>query len=82
MPTSGEDADRVIVNNMVSALAGFLANIGSRQSGAKNCPLYLDQERDIRLMTGVQKFDKNCRAKLRKKIPRELPALEELLKLV
>jgi hypothetical protein len=79
LPTTGEAADRVIANNMVSALAGFLADIGTHEKGAKKCPLFFDQERDLRLMTGVQKFDRECRAKLAKKIPKELPALEALL---
>jgi hypothetical protein len=79
LPTTGEAADRVIANNMVSALAGFLADMGTHQKGARSCPLFFDQERDLRLMTSLQKFDKDCRAKLAKKIPKELPALEALL---
>ena len=31
-------------------------------------------------MTGAQAFDKGCRAKLKKKLAKELPALEALLK--
>jgi hypothetical protein len=31
-------------------------------------------------MTGRQKFEKECRAALKTAIPKELPALEELLK--
>lgn len=73
------EADRVIANTMASALAGFLSDLGAHEKGPRNCPMYFDQERDVTLMTGRQKFDKACRAKLAKKIPKELPALEALL---
>ena len=76
---TGDAAERVIANAMVSALAGFFANMATHQKGAQNCPLYFDEERDVKLMTGRQKFDKACRAQLARKIPKELPALEALL---
>ncbi len=76
----GPATDRALVNLTVTGLAGFFANVEGHETGARTCPLYFDPERDLALQTGPQAFDKSCRAKLEQAIPRELPALDALLK--
>lgn len=80
LAAEGPDADRTIANATVSAIAGMLADLGAHEGGAKNCPLYSNEDRDFELLSGSQSFDKRCHAKLKKKIPQELAALEALLK--
>lgn len=79
LPASGPETDRAIANVVVSGLAGFFADIGTHVKGPKDCPLFFDRDRDITLLTGRQKFDKACRAKLKQEIRDQLPALESLL---
>lgn len=77
----GPETDRAIANVTVTALAGFLGQMGSHKRGAKDCPLAFDQNRDIAHMIGPQAFDPGCRAKLKQKLSQEqLAALESLLK--
>lgn len=76
----GPMTDQVLANVVVLLLAGFLGEKDTHAKGAKDCPLYRNTERDFNHMTGRQKFDKTCRADLKRKIPKELPALEALLK--
>jgi hypothetical protein len=80
LPAAGELTNRALANVAVSVLAGYLGDAGTHERGAKTCPLYYDEERDFDLLVGRQEFDARCRAKLKKAIPRELPALEKLLK--
>ena len=76
----GPETDRVIANVTVAMLAGFLGDIDSHYRGAKNCPLYYDEDRDLSHLSGPHAFDKGCREKLKKKIPKEFAALQVLLK--
>lgn len=76
----GEQTDQVLTNIMVLLLAGHLSEMDTHARGPKSCPMYRNFERDFAHMFGPQQFDKNCRAELKKKIPKELPALEALLK--
>lgn len=76
----GPMTDKVLANVIVLLLAGFLGEKDTHPKGAKDCPLYRNSERDFSHMTGRQKFEKECRAALKTAIPKELPALEELLK--
>jgi hypothetical protein len=80
LQAEGPRTDQALANVAVSALAGFLGDLDAHERGAKYCPLYYDEERNFDLLVGRQKFDASCRAKLKKTIPRELPALEKLLK--
>lgn len=80
LPAAGSETDRAIANVIVSGLAGLLGKTGSHERGAKDCPLAYNKKRDLACITGSQKFDRTCRNKLQKKLPRELPALEALLK--
>ena len=80
LKAEGPDTDRAIANVIVTALAGFFGELGSHERGAQDCPLFHNPQRKFEHLTGAQKFDKGCRAKLKKKLPKELPALEALLK--
>jgi hypothetical protein len=81
LPPVGPETDRAIANFMVSALAGFLADVDSHEHGAKDCPLAFNANRERSIITGVQAFDKGCRDKLKKALSQEqLAALESLLK--
>ncbi|MDB6028747.1 MAG: uncharacterized protein JWM68_4970 [Verrucomicrobiales bacterium] len=80
LPAEGNATDRVIANVMVTLLAGFLSESGTHDHGSKICPLAFNQERDIKHLTGQQRFDKECISKLKKLIPNEFPALDALLK--
>jgi hypothetical protein len=76
----GQATDRAIANNMVSALAGFFGDLGTHKQGPKTCPLFYNEARNVKYMVGPQKFDPACRQALTRKMPKELPALEALLK--
>ncbi|MGD9850432.1 MAG: CHAT domain-containing protein [Nitrospirales bacterium] len=80
LPAEGVETDRVISNMIVAALAGYLADMDSHKRGAKDCPMWFNQSRDYAHLMGFQKFDPRCRTKLKKVIPKELPALEVLLR--
>jgi hypothetical protein len=76
---AGVDTDRAIANALVSALAGYLGDLGTHARGAQDCPLAYNRNRSLKIMVGPQAFDKGCRAKLARKLPKDLPALEALL---
>ena len=80
LPAAGPVTDRAIANVMVSGLAGYLAQMDSHERGAKDCPMAFNAKRALEYVAGPQAFDRSCRAKLAAKIPRDLPALEALLK--
>ena len=78
----GPETERVIANNLVSVLAGFLGNLGTHTKGAQDCPLAFNESRDWKHVAGELKFDQGCREKLRrKKLGPQLRALDTLLKL-
>lgn len=78
-PTQGTAADHLIANAVVQGLTGILADTGTHARGSKHCPLYWNDELDMSLDIGSQRFDKTCEKKLKKKIPKDLPALKALL---
>jgi hypothetical protein len=80
LPAEGAETDRVIANIAGTALAGFMANMDSHKRGAKDCPMWFNRSRDYPHFVGLQKFDRNCRVKLKKDIPKELTAVEPLSK--
>ncbi len=80
LPPQGPETDRAIANVTVTMLAGMLGNIDSHKRAPKDCPLYFDAGRDLKILTRRQTFDRTCRAELKKRIPNEIDALEALLK--
>ena len=76
----GQETNRALANGLVSALAGFYANVGTHDRGPKNCPMAFDVNRDIEVIVGPQKFDAICRKNLKSKLGAKLNALEALLK--
>jgi hypothetical protein len=51
LPREGTDANRAIANSVVQGLTGILADTGTHARRPKNCPLYWNQELDIKLVT-------------------------------
>jgi hypothetical protein len=79
LPAEGPITDRAVTNVLVAGLAGFLATADTHTGGAKDCPLYFNRPRHVSILTGPQKFDRDCRGKLAKNIPKELGPLEAML---
>ncbi len=75
----GPETDRAIANALVSGLAGFYGRTGTHRAGARNCPMYFNEQRLIEHLAGAQAFDATCRRRLGKAIKGKLPALEALL---
>lgn len=73
------EAERAIVNTMVRLLTRFFGEGETHAQGAKSCPLFLAKD-GVAHLTAKQRFDAACRKELRKRIPKELPALDALLK--
>jgi len=79
LPVEGPETDRAVANTMVAVLAGFFGEQDTHARGPKDCPLSFNKDRALEHLTGPQKFDPNCRKKLRAKLSKELPALDALL---
>jgi hypothetical protein len=77
---AGAETDRAIVNVLVSALAGYRGGMDTHRRGPQTCPLAANERRSLEVMVGPQAFDRLCRVKLAKQMPKDLPALEALLK--
>ena len=75
----GQETDRAVANGTVTALAGFYGDLEAH-TRAKDCPMWFNEKRDIKHLTGQQKFDATCRNKLKPKLGAKLGALEALLK--
>lgn len=77
----GSETDRVIANEMVSSLAGFYGDLGTHARGSRTCPLFFNQQREFEHIAGRQRFDKDCRHKLKGLGPK-LGALDALLNVI
>jgi hypothetical protein len=75
----GPETDRAIANALVTCLAGFYGEVGTHESGARNCPLSFNRKRDFAHLVGEQRFDAPCRRKLKGTLGGKLKALEALL---
>jgi hypothetical protein len=80
LPAAGPLTDRAVANLAAATLAGYLGRTGSHERGPHTCPLAFEAARNLGHLTGRQRFDKTCRARLEKSLPRELPALEQVLR--
>ncbi len=76
----GQATDRALANLMVSALAGFIGEIGAHVKGPKDCPMWHNPNRLLSHITGPQRFDASCRKKLKPLHGSELDAFDALLK--
>ncbi len=79
LPASGPLAHRAVANLLVQGLAGYLADEVAHGRGVKSCPLYRNDELDIGLVVGAQKFDPACHRRLRRKLGEDLDALDAML---
>jgi len=79
LPVEGPETDRAVANTMVAVLAGFFGEQDTHARGPKDCPLAFKKVRALEHLIGPQKFDPDCRRKLRAKLSAELPALDALL---
>jgi hypothetical protein len=75
----GSETDEAIANALVTCLAGFYGETGTHASGAKNCPLAFNQDRDFAHLIGEQRFDAQCRRRLKGALGDKLVALDALL---
>ena len=75
----GPETDRALANNLVTALAGFYGDINSHEGG-KNCPLWVNEDREFDSLVNQLKFDAACRKQLKPKLGKKFDALEVLLK--
>lgn len=80
LQAEGLETDRALTHLLVSALTGFLSGFDAHDHGAKTCPMWRNEARDQKFLVNQQRFDSSCRVKLLASIPKELPALEALLK--
>ncbi|MBV9959531.1 MAG: CHAT domain-containing protein, partial [Acidobacteria bacterium] len=80
MAPEGPDTDRALANALVTGLAGFYGDMDSHEGGAQDCPLASNEKRDFKQVVGQQKFDAECRKKLKPKLGAKFAALEALLK--
>lgn len=79
LPSSGETLDRALANALVSGLVGLLTGDGTHETPPKLCPMYSNNERDLAVLVGRQKFVAPWRKRLQRDFPEELPALEAIL---
>jgi CHAT domain len=79
LPSEGPETDRAIANAVVTALAGFYGGIDAH-SQSKACPMWSNEVRDFKHLTGKQEFDAACRKQLKSKLGAKFGALEKLLK--
>jgi hypothetical protein len=79
LAAEGPETDRAIANAMVTGLAGFYGNAYAH-TRAKDCPLWFNENRELKHLVGQQKFDAMCHRKLKPLLGAKFGALEALLK--
>ena len=75
----GPATDRAIANALAACLAGFFGEIGTHETGARDCPLAFNRSRRVAHLVGRQRFDARCRRALEKALGARLKALDALL---
>jgi hypothetical protein len=81
LPPAGPETDRAVANMMTAALAGYFGRMNTHARGPNDCPMAANAKRLIRYVVGPQKFDPTCRRTLAKTLPKDIRALEALLKI-
>lgn len=81
LQSTGPLTERVIVNCMVTGMAGFLGDLDAHTTGSKTCPMFHNLEREFKYLAGAKRFDKKCRDVLAELGGGDLEALEALLAL-
>jgi hypothetical protein len=77
--SAGPGSSKALTNAIVGLLARALAKAERHDKGATSCPLHVPAGRkDLELK---QKFDRNCRKILQRRMPDGLVAFEALLAL-
>ncbi len=76
---SGSATNRAIANVAVTGIAGYLLDTEAHSKPPSDCPLYLNVNRKLDLLTAPQHFCKACAARLAKSHPAELKALNAIL---
>ncbi len=76
---SGPATNRAIANVAVTGIAGYLLDTEAHSKPPTDCPLYLNANRKLDLLTAQQHFCKVCTARLAKSHPVELKALNAIL---
>jgi hypothetical protein len=78
---SGPATDRAIANLTVSGIEGYVMDIDSHSRGPVTCPNYYNPDRKLEVLTGVQRFCKQCADRLKKKkvSPQQIKAFNALL---
>lgn len=79
LPSSGELLDRALANALVSGIVGLLTGDGTHETPPKLCPMYSNNDRELAVLVGRQKFAAPWRKRLAREFPEELPALERML---
>ena len=69
---------KALICELVASLASILGGAEVHTGGSRSCPLSFNPERTLPVRP---KFDARCRTKLRRTIPRQLPALDAMLAL-
>lgn len=77
---AGLPEDRLLANLVVAALADLRGPIGAHKRGPKSCPFHFQDERDVAVLAAPMHFDPACRKRLKKAVPKDLPAFEAMLK--
>jgi len=81
LQSTGAITDRVIMNCMVTGMAGFLGDLDAHATGARTCPMFHNPQREFKYLAGAKQFDKRCRDVLAALGGGELEALDALLSL-
>jgi hypothetical protein len=74
-----EESARGIANSIVGLLTLTRHDVTPHLTGPKNCPLFRNPERDLKVITGAHTFDARCAEKIRKESRADLDAFEAIL---
>ena len=79
MPNTLPGLGQVLSQLLVASLAGLFANEVGHERRPKDCPLYANSERSLKIASAPQKFDHKCTKRLKRKMGDDFAALETIL---